>query len=94
MVAAAISVLLMAICAMVKLTPLQFIILYSFNLGFMYGICVPAMLRAGWSHLEERKGLVSGTVLSAAGIGGFYWSIIFNKFCNPEDYKFVFDGNS
>lgn len=48
-----------------------------------------ALLRAGWSNLPNRKGLVSGVVVSGMGFGGFIYGKLFKYFFNKDGYGFV-----
>jgi hypothetical protein len=56
--------------------PHIFILSFAFGMGFFKGCLTPAVLRAGWSHLPERKGLVSGCIISGYGFGGFIFGIL------------------
>jgi hypothetical protein len=49
--------------------------------GFLY----PAPLEAGWSHLEDRKGLVSGIIVSGLGIGSFIFGMLTSWLVNPQN---------
>ena len=60
-------------------------------MGIFKGFLGPAILRAGWSHLPERKGFVSGLIISGFGFGGFLFSMITQKLCNPANLKFELD---
>ena len=65
----------------------------AFGIGkaFMYS----AALQAGWSHLQERIGLVSGLIICGFGFGGFTFGIIMNRLCNPDNIsveKYTIDG--
>ena len=42
-------------------------------------------LAAGWSHLPGRKGLASGIIVCGFGFGGFFFGMITNKLCNPNN---------
>ena len=44
-----------------------------------------ATLQAGWSHLQGRIGMVSGLILCGFGFGGFFFGIIINRICNPDN---------
>lgn len=76
MMTAAFSLSCVVLCAFVALPPWLFITIYSLAMGVFKGCMTPALLKAGWSHLPLRKGLVSGTIISAMGIGGFVYSLL------------------
>ena len=42
-----------------------------------------APLFAGWLHFPDRKGLVSGIIMSGFGMGVFIYSIVSNRIANP-----------
>jgi len=44
-------------------------------------------LNAAISHMPERKGTISGCVISGLGMGGFVFGIITNRICNPNDLR-------
>lgn len=39
------------------------------------------------SHLPGRKGTVSGLVICGFGFGGFFFGILTNRLCNPNDIR-------
>jgi len=66
-------------------SPTWFITIYSMSFGFGKGLLYSSALAAGWSHLPGRKGVVSGIIVSGFGFGGFFFGIITNKLCNPDN---------
>jgi hypothetical protein len=48
-------------------------------------------LRAGWSHLPERKGLVSGFIICAYGFGGFLFGMLASQIADPNNMKYERD---
>jgi hypothetical protein len=64
------------------------------GMGIFKGLLQPAILRAGWSHLPERKGLVSGAIISGYGFGGFVFGMLIQKLCNPDSLQYVLDPES
>lgn len=56
-----------------QMGPLTFMFIYCTGMGIFKGMLQSALLRAGWSHLPERKGLVSGCIISGFGFGGFFF---------------------
>lgn len=78
------------ICLSVFLTsfgvsPTLFFIFYAGGFGLGKGLIYPAPLRASWSHLGGRKGLVSGVLLSGLGFGSFIAGILVNILVNPNN---------
>jgi hypothetical protein len=50
--------------------------LFAFSFGIGKGFLYPTALEASWSHLPGRKGLVTGMITSAMGLGSFIYGII------------------
>ena len=69
------------------LNPLAFFMLYAVGFGVGKGFLYPAPLVAGWSHLDDRRGLVSGVVVSGLGIGAFTFGLLVSFLVNPENLK-------
>ena len=72
------SLTAVSMCIYIDIGPTTFTFLYAIGMGIFKGLLTSALLRAGWSHLPERKGLVSGSIISGYGFGGF----IFGNFAN------------
>ena len=89
--AGALALSLVVLADVLQPPPKVFIFLYCLGMGIFKGFLGPAILRAGWSHLPERKGVVSGIIISGFGFGGFVFGIITSKFCNPDSLKFETD---
>jgi len=85
------AILLVTCAVAMKPTPRVFIVLYCLGMGIFKGFLGPAILRAGWSHLPERKGIVSGIIISGFGFGGFVFGIVTQRLCNPDSLKFEVD---
>ena len=64
---------------------LTFFILYAGGFGIAKGFLYPAPLKASWSHLPGRKGLVSGTVTQGLGCGSFLYGMLVNQLVNPDN---------
>ena len=65
----------------------MFALLYAGILGAGIGLgYVPPMV-CGYKHFPESKGLVSGLVLGAFGIGGFIFNKLGSMIFNPEALK-------
>jgi OFA family oxalate/formate antiporter-like MFS transporter len=65
----------------------MFFILYAVGFGVGKGFIYPAPLRATWSHLPGRKGLVSGVITAGLGFGAFIYGLIINFIVNPNNIK-------
>lgn len=67
---------------------------YAGGFGIGKGFIYPAPLRATWSHLPGRKGMVSGIIVSGLGLGAFIYGIIIQKLVNPNNLpaeKYILD---
>jgi MFS family permease len=62
-----------------------FFVFYAIGFGIGKGFLYPAPLVAGWSHLECRRGLVSGVIVSGLGVGSFTFGLLFSLLVNPEN---------
>lgn len=80
-------------CIYIDIGPTTFTFLYATGMGIFKGLLTSALLRAGWSHLPDRKGLVSGSIISGYGFGGFVFGTFANYLANPYNIKYVEDGN-
>jgi OFA family oxalate/formate antiporter-like MFS transporter len=61
--------------------------------GFGAGIAYTAPMAAGWKWLPDKKGLVSGIILTGFGAGGFVFNIIGTKLMNPKGLNVVTGGS-
>ena len=66
-------------------SPSAFFMIYAVGFGIGKGFLYPAPLVAGWSHLEDRKGLVSGIIVSGLGFGAFSFGLIASFIVNPDN---------
>lgn len=57
--------------------------------GAGIGIAYSAPLVAGWQHLPDKKGLVSGGVLTGFGASSFVFSILGSRIINPKGLNAV-----
>jgi len=78
------------ICTCVFITsvwqsPTVFFIFYAGGFGVGKGFVYPSPLKASWSHLPGRKGLVSGFIVSGLGFGAFIYGILASLIVNPEN---------
>ena len=76
-------------------SPTAFIYCYSCAFGVGKALMYSAALQAGWSHLSERIGMVSGLIICGFGFGGFIFGIVTNMLCNPDNIevqKFMIEG--
>lgn len=67
--------------------PFAFFMLYAVGFGIGKGFLYPAPLVAGWSHLQDRKGVVSGVIVSGLGIGAFSFGLIVSFLVNPDNLQ-------
>ena len=72
-------------------SPNVFLVVYTLGFGIMKGGVEACVLRAGWSHLPKRKGLVSGIIISGHGFGGAVFSMLFEEITNPGDIEPIVD---
>ena len=72
------------LCSFIE-SPTAFIYCYSSAFGVGKALMYSAALQAGWSHLQERIGMVSGLIICGFGFGGFIFGIIMNLLCNPDN---------
>jgi hypothetical protein len=66
-----IIVVISVLLSSLAVNTVTFFSLYAMGFGVGKGFLYPAPLKAGWSHLPGRKGLVSGLIVSGMGIGSF-----------------------
>lgn len=86
------SVFICSFAQEINLGPYSFMFLYCLGMGIFKGMLQSALLRAGWSHLPERKGLVSGCIISGFGFGGFFFGKLAAYVANPGGkYHFLLD---
>lgn len=75
-------------CAVFEFSSGWFIFTYALGMGIFKGLLQSALLRAGWSHLPGRKGLVSGAIISGYGFGGFFFGLYTNMLANPDNLHY------
>ena len=80
------SMAMVYMCSFLK-SPAAFIYSYGCAFGICKGLMYSAVLQAGWSHLKERIGMVSGLITCGFGFGGFIFGIVTNLLCNPENIE-------
>ena len=84
----------MFLCTFIE-NPTVFVYCYGFAFGIGKSFMYSAALQAGWSHLQNRIGMVSGLIICGFGFGGFIFGIIMRRLCNPENIevqKYIIDG--
>mmetsp|Transcript_7854 Transcript_7854/g.13170 ORF Transcript_7854/g.13170 Transcript_7854/m.13170 type:complete len:371 (+) Transcript_7854:199-1311(+) len=86
-----VAIALVLSCAYLHYSPLFFAIVYAVGMGIFKGLLQSALLRAGWSHLPKRKGLVSGCIVSSYGFGGFFFGMYSTILANPDDIRYEVD---
>ena len=65
--------------------PYLFIFLYTGLPSIGSGICYLIPIICAWEYYPNRKGLITGLILSAASICPFAFSFFFNYFFNPTN---------
>ena len=88
------SLSMVYLCSYIK-SPTAFIYCYGSAFGIGKAMMYSSSLQAGWSHLKERIGMVSGFILCGFGFGGFFFGFIMNRLCNPENIsvqKYIIEG--
>ena len=64
---------------------LPFSLLYGLTYGVGIGIAYLTPLIWGWEHFPNRKGMVSGFIISGFGLGAFLFGYISLAIANPEN---------
>ena len=59
--------------------PHVFIAMYALGTGLIKGFNKQCCLMAGWSHLAQKKGLVSGIILGGYGFGGSLYGLYYHN---------------
>lgn len=77
--------ILATVIASISKLPVAFYLIFAIGFGFGKGLAFPAALKAGWTVLPGRKGLVSGVVVSGIGLGSFMYGLVANKIANPDN---------
>lgn len=72
------------ICSYVK-NFFLFAALYSILLGFGFGLIYMLPLRNAWLFYPNKKGMVSGIILSCYSIGAIIWSFLSTAVANPNN---------
>ena len=83
-----ISMSMVYLCSYIE-SPSAFIYCYGCAFGIGKALMYSAALQAGWSHLQDRIGMVSGLIICGFGFGGFFFGILMNKLCNPDNVAVV-----
>jgi OFA family oxalate/formate antiporter-like MFS transporter len=64
-----------------------FIILYGMCGGLGVGIAYMIPIYTSWYHFPDRKGLVSGIIMSGFGLGIFIFNILTTNWINPTNWS-------
>jgi len=64
-----------------------FVIFYGGFSGIGCGINYVTPLVCAWEYYPKRKGLISGIIIGAYGIGSFAYSLIAKALVNPQNFK-------
>ena len=78
------EILSVFLASLIKI-PWMFIMFYSVGFGIGQGFLYAIALYAGITWFKGRRGFVSGFVISALGAGGFFYSLIIQRLCNPDN---------
>lgn len=62
-----------------------FAVLYSFIMGFGFGIIYMLPIRNAWLFYPDRKGMISGIILSCYSVGAIAWSFLSTYLANPNN---------
>ena len=90
---AVVSLSIVFVTANFRFSPTSFVWTFSFGMGMIKGFLQSSLLRAGWSHLPERKGLVTGCIISGYGFGGFIFGNYAQWLANPNNLEYEEDEN-
>jgi MFS transporter, OFA family, oxalate/formate antiporter len=63
----------------------QFLFTFAFLSASGIGFCYFPPLQCGWEWEPDRKGLVTGIIIGAFGLGAFVFSILAVSICNPDN---------
>jgi len=61
-----------------------FLISYGMMSGIGCGLNYMIPVCCGWEYYPEKKGLITGIIFSAYGLGSFFYSLISTALVNPE----------
>lgn len=73
------GVILLFLGVAFKVPPYLFIVMYALGTGLIKGFNKQSCLMAGWSHLAQKKGLVSGIILGGYGFGGSLYGLYYHN---------------
>lgn len=62
-----------------------FALVYSITLGACGGLTLTIPLWAGWKHYPNKKGLVSGIIVSGFGLGAVFFGLAAQYVVNPDN---------
>jgi MFS family permease len=65
--------------------PTSFFIIFTLGVGIGKGLALPASMKAGWIYLPNRKGLVSGIIMSSFSIGSMLYGTLATVIVNPHN---------
>ena len=60
-----------------------FLICYGMMSGIGCGLNYMIPVCCGWEYYPEKKGLITGIIFSAYGLGSFFYSLISTALVNP-----------
>ena len=68
-------------------TFLLFVLTFSVMNHIGIGLCYFPPLVCAWEWIQERRGIATGIILGAYGIGGFIWSLLGLAIVNPDNAR-------
>jgi MFS family permease len=64
-----------------------FIFMYAVVLGFGFGVLYMVSLRNAWQFFPNKKGMLSGLIMSFYSVGAIVWVLITKSIANPNNLK-------
>lgn len=81
------SIIVFLLMASYSRNPQLFVLLYVIGIGICKGVAMTACLKSGWNYLPERKGLVSGIVMSGMSTGSVFYGLLCTRIVNPDNVQ-------
>lgn len=66
-----------------------FFFLYACVLGFGFGLMYMLPIKNAWLFFPEKKGMISGIILSCYSLGAIAWSFLTMFLANPNNVKSI-----
>ncbi len=64
-----------------------FVFTYSVMIGLAFGLLYMPSLKNSWQYFPNKKGLISGIILSCYSVGAIAWTLITKSVANPTNEK-------